>query len=293
MPRLVIRFGLLVCLPVWLAAFGCDGAARVPDAQTQSSTYSSELSVRFEVGVDRPPTASVLGFRAVALGFDAEDVLGLVDPLGAAGPDQGCVVRDLDTAAQALSARGGSIDLEELPGVGVGLGSEAGIIRPFPRVYPDVAGMVAGVVTESGPQRLRAIPERVSVYGPESELPLAELPVPALPRLTALNGAAPVPGARIDTSGGLSLSLSNAAGALIELRPFGTTVAVSCSVAANAPFEAIVAVPKALLGQLGAGGSIPVSVEVARRLRPREALTLRGTRVSVEVRSALAVELRP
>jgi hypothetical protein len=227
------------------------------------------------------------------LGFDAENVLGLVDPLAAASPEQGCIVRDLDTAAQALSARGGSIDLEELTGVGVGLGGEAGIIRPFPRVYPDVAGVVAGVEAESGPQRVRAVPDRVSVFGPESELPLAELAVPALPKLTALNGIAPAPAARIDVAGGLSLSLSNAAGSLIELRPFGTTVAVSCSVPANAPVDSILSIPKTLLAQLGAGGSIPVSVEVARRLRPREAVSIRGTRVSVEVRSALAVELRP
>jgi hypothetical protein len=133
----------------------------------------------------------------------------------------------------------------------------------------------------------------VSVFGPESELPLAELAVPALPKLTALNGAAPTPAARIDVSGGLSLSLSNAAGALIELRPFGSTVAVSCSVPSNAPMESILSIPKTLLAQLGGGGSVPVSVELARRLRPREAVSIRGTRVSVEVRSALAVELRP
>ena len=51
------------------------------------------------------------------------DVLGLVDPLAAAAPDQGCAIRDADLATRALAARGGSVDLEELSGVAVGLGS--------------------------------------------------------------------------------------------------------------------------------------------------------------------------
>ena len=297
-------------LVVCLAAAGCDTGGRMPDAQTQLSALSSELSVRFEVGADKPATVSVLGFRAAAVGFDDRDVLGLVDPLGAAAPDQGCIVRDVDLATRAMVARGGSIDLEELSGIGVGLGrpAETNVIRPFPRVYPDVAGVVAGVVAEAGPQRIAAVPEHISLFGAESELPLAEVAVPALPRLLAINGAAPVPAARVDVSGGLTLTLGNAAGALVELRPFGATVAVTCSVPANASTEALVAIPPALIAHLDRGNAsltglpagrtgLPagraVSIEVARRLRPREPLLSRGTRVLVEVRSTLAVELRP
>jgi hypothetical protein len=282
---------LLVCL----AAAACDGGGRAPDAQTQAFATSSELSVRFEVGADKPATVSVLGFRAAALGFDDRDVLGLVDPLGAAAPDQGCIVRDADLETRALVARGGSIDLEELSGVGVGLGRavETTIVRPFPRVYPDVAGVVTGVVSEAGPQRITVVPEYISLFGADSDLPIAELAVPALPRLLTINGAAPVPAARVDVSGGLTLTLSNAAGALVELRPFGATVAVSCSVPANASAEALIAVPPALLAHLDRGGGSAVSLEVVRRLRPREQLLARGTRVLVEVRSTLPVELRP
>ena len=69
----------------------------MPDAQTQPAAYSAELSVRFEVSADRPATVSVLGFRAAAAGPET-DVLGLVDPLAAAAPDQGCVLRDVDLA---------------------------------------------------------------------------------------------------------------------------------------------------------------------------------------------------
>ena len=128
-----------MCLtPAVCLALGCDGGGRMPDAQTQPAAYSAELSVRFEVSPDRPATVSVLGFRAAAAGPET-DVLGLVDPLAAAAPDQGCVLRDVDLANRALATRGSSVDLEELGGVGVGLGAPARrstVIRTFPRVYP-------------------------------------------------------------------------------------------------------------------------------------------------------------
>ena len=41
------------------------------------------------------------------------------------------------------------------------------------------------------------------------------------------------------------------------------------------------------------GGGRPISLEVARRIQTRETVFTRGTRISIEVRSALAVELRP
>ena len=101
---------------------------------------------------------------------------------------------------------------------------------------------------------------------------------------------------RIDVADGLTLSLANAAGALVELRPFGATVAVICAVPSNAA-EAQVSVPRALLVHLprarGRTRGVPVSIEVARRVRAREPLTASGARVSVEVRSAIAAELRP
>ena len=103
---------LLVCLtPAVCLAIGCDGGGRMPDAQTQPAAYSAELSVRFEVSPDRPATVSVLGFRAASAGPET-DVLGLVDPLAAAAPDQGCVLRDVDLSNRALATRGSSVDLE-------------------------------------------------------------------------------------------------------------------------------------------------------------------------------------
>ncbi|HSY38598.1 MAG TPA: hypothetical protein VLA79_03690, partial [Polyangia bacterium] len=96
---------------------------------------------------------------------------------------------------------------------------------------------------------------------------------------------------------GLSLALSGAAGALVELRPFGATVAVICAVPANASTEAVVNVPRALLVHLrrsrASTWGVPVSIEVARRVRARDPLAPSGARVSVETRSAVAAELRP
>src|SRR6185503_11578236 len=291
---------LFVCLmPALCLALGCDGGGRMPDAQTQPAAYSSELSVRFEVGSDRQATVSVLGFRAAAAGPET-DVLGLVDPLAAAAPAQGCVLRDVDLANRALATRGSSVDLEELGGVGVGLGAAGSpqtVIRTFPRVYPDVAGVVGGVVGEAAPQPIASLPEHVSVFSPDTELPVAELSVPALPKLLAINGSAPTPGLRTDATGGLTLSLAAAGGALVELRPYGATVVVSCTVPSSATTEALVSVPRALLAHLRPGDANPangvaVSVEIARRVRTREPLVASGARVSVEVRSTLAVELR-
>ena len=305
MPLSGNRFrALVVCLTLALCpAIACDGGGRMPDAQTQPAAYSAELSVRFEVNPDRSATVSVLGFRAAAAGPEA-DVLGLVDPLAAAAPDQGCVLRDVDLANRALLLRGSSVDLEELVGVGVGLGGAGApltVIRTFPRVYPDVAGVVGGVVGEAAPQPVAGLPEHVSLFSADSEIAVAELAVPALPKLLAVNGSAPAAGLRVDTSGGLTLSLGTAAGSLVELRPFGATVVVSCAVPTNASTEALVTVPRSLLAHLGARAangaignvSIPVPIELARRVRAREPLVTSGARVSVEVRSTLAVELRP
>lgn len=85
MPRLraEIRARLLAALvAAGFVVAGCDGGAHAPDAQTPISAASAELSVRFDVAADQPPTVSVLGFRAATAGPDGEDVLGLVDPLG-------------------------------------------------------------------------------------------------------------------------------------------------------------------------------------------------------------------
>jgi hypothetical protein len=213
------------------------------------------------------------------------------------------VLRDVDLANRTLLTRGSSVDLEELGGVGVGLGAAGTpvtVIPTFPRVYPDVAGVAGGVVGEAAPQPIATLPEHVAVLSADSELPVAEIPVPALPKLLAVNGSAPAAGLRVDASEGLTLSLGAAGGSLVELRPFGATVVVSCAVPTNASTESLVTVPRSLIAHLAprdavanAVGGVGLSVEIARRVRMREPLVASGARVSVEVRSTLPVELRP
>jgi len=213
--------------------------------------------------------------------------------------------------------RGGSIELQELTGIGVGLGAAGDgvpaadtLLRPFPRLYPDVATIVGGVVAETGPQPLGTLPERVTLFTADSELPVANLAVPAAPRVLALNGAAYDPNAasgpsatgvpQIDARDGVSVTIAGGAGGRIELRPFGATIAAACAIPATAPAEAVVTIPRTFIAGLArsmggpSGAPFAASIEVARRASLRPSLTLAsGARVSVEVRSATTVELRP
>jgi len=68
--------------------------------------------------LDRFSVSPAIAFVAIGL-LLSDDVLGLVDPLAAAAPDQGCVLRDADLANRALVTRGSTVDLEELGGFGV------------------------------------------------------------------------------------------------------------------------------------------------------------------------------
>jgi hypothetical protein len=321
--RVGLRVGALALL-----AGACGDGAPTMDAMAAASTESAEISIRFDVSAGKPTTAEVLAFRATtatttttatafagptvgALPDWQPDVLGIVDPLAAEAPDQGCALRDLDLATKTLALRGGSIDLQEMTGIGVGMGAAAPsaglggekLLRPFPRLYPDVATVVGGVVAESGPEDVGALPDRITLYSSESELPVVELGVPTAPRVVAINGAAIAPGLRVDARDGLAVTVAGAAGGQIELRPFGATVASTCTIPANATGEAVVALPRAFVAHLlahlqPAAGAAPgapfaVSLEVVRRAHLRQGLAGADARVSVEVRSATTVELRP
>jgi hypothetical protein len=287
-----------------LAASGCDGGARAPDARARPSAESAEVSVRFDVSPGKAPTVQVLAFRASVspgTGPDGLDVLGTVDPLAAAAPESGCVLRDVDVLTSTLDTRGASIELEEMTGVGVGLDGAETLLRPSPRLYPDVAAVVGGVVTEVGPQPVTALPERVSLYTADVELPVAELALPAAPSIAALNGMAPAATMRLDGQEPLAVAVTGGAGGVVELRPFGATVVAACAVPPTAGSEALVIIPRLLVARvLGAssrkavpGGAVAASIEVARRSRLRQALGAAATRISVEVRSAITAELRP
>jgi hypothetical protein len=319
--RLPSPFRLLHLPFAGLVALGaCGEAPRAVDAQAAPSAQSAEVSIRFDVSPGRLASAQVLAFRATTTSTQPAgpggspdwqpDVLGIVDPLAAAAPQQGCALRDIDLATTAVMIRGGSIELQELTGIGVGMGNGAGeglaatetLLRPFPRLYPDVATVVGGVVAESGPHPLATLPEHVTLFTAESELPVATLAVPPAPRMLALNGAPFDPAGgppQIDARDGVAVTVAGGAGGRIELRPFGATIAAACAIPASAPAEAVVTLPRAFISQLAramggpSGAPFAASIELARRATLRPSFAASGARVSVEVRSAATVELRP
>lgn len=302
-----------------LALGACGAPPQAVDAQVAPATESAEIAIRFDVSAGRPKTAQVLAFRATTtvpgsvLGSSSSpawhpDVLGIVDPLAAASPEQGCALRDIDLAATTLMLRGGSIELQEMTGIGVGVGGGGApgaetLLRPFPRLYPDVATIVGGVVAEAGPTPLTALPERVTIFTAESELPVTDVAVPSAPRIVGINGglldaAGELGVFRLDAQDALGVTVAGGAGGRLELRPFGATIAAVCTIPSSAG-EAFVSIPRALVAQMvratGAplGAAIPASFEVARRTHIVQGLGATYARVSVEVRSATTVELRP
>jgi hypothetical protein len=300
-----------VGLPLLVTLAACGDSPRAVDAQAASSAESAEISIRFDVSAGKPTTVQVMAFRATTTSTSPgspgpldwyPDVLGIVDPLAAASPEQGCALRDIDLAATTLMLRGGSIELREMTGIGVGVAGLPGaetLVRPFPRLYPDVATIVGGVVAEAGPQPLAALPEHVTLFTAESELPAADLLVPPSPRVVALNGAALEPGLHVDAQNGVAVTIAGGAGARIELRPFGATIAAACAIPANAGAETVVTIPRPFIAQLArsmgvaVGAPFAASLEVARRTHLLQSLNSANARVSVEVRSAATVELRP
>jgi hypothetical protein len=289
-------------------AAGCDGSAPAVDAATPPSAQTSALSLRIDVPTGKPATLSVLAFRAAFSGVAESDVLGLVDPLAATAPSHDCQIRDVDKAAAALVARGDAIELEELSGIGIGLPDVAGDVHPSPRLYPDLAATIGGVVGEAGPFRLSAIPEQFRVT---SGIAPASIYVPTTEWVRLLNGSAPRDGSLIEISADLNLAVTATAkvghetDTSIELRPFGATVALSCAVPAGpaslsgiAQTQTAFAIPRqalaALLVASGAtpGASVAAALDVVRR-STTDKLATSDTRISVEVRTSTFVEMRP
>ena len=77
-------------------------------------------------------------------------MLGIVDPLAAAAPDRDCELRDLDLSASALVAQGGSIELQELGGIGLQLGRA--------RFCPDCSGAACAGKPADGSHRAEPRP---------------------------------------------------------------------------------------------------------------------------------------
>ena len=160
--------------------------------------------------------------------------------------------------------------------------------------------MVGGVVAEAGPMPLGELPEHIGLLTPASELPLAELAVPAAPRITSVNGLPLVAGAKVDGRDGLTIGVAGDPGTIVELRPFGATVAISCAVPPSAAGESTLIVPRALVARLNGAASpsgtvtaLPASLDALSRTRVRIAPFAVANHLSIEVRASTAVELGP
>jgi len=282
----------------------CDGTPRAMDAAAAPSARMSAVAVRLDATNDKQPMLSALAFRAAFSGVSSTDVLGLVDPLSTTSPAHDCQLRDLDSGPAALAARGDGIELEELAGVGVQLAEMPSAIHPSPRLYPDVAPAIGGVVSEAGPLALGVWPAQLRITTgatPETEPVDALITVPAPARVTSVNGIVPSTGASVAVGPtDLNIGLGpGAAESAVELRPFGATVALVCKV----PFDATGASPSsfavphqliaALIAASGAapGGGVAASLDLVRRQSGEAALA--NTRIAVEVRTSSLVELRP
>jgi len=247
--------------------------------------------VRVEVPAIGAPIVSALAFRADVAGLAPSEVLAAVDPLSSvAAPNGRCALHDVDTAARVLRSKGGGIELEEMPGVDVEAGEAA--LRLTPRLYPDMATAVVGVVGEAGPASVGGVPATVRVLFTDLPPPAtAELTVPPVPRIVTLGGALPAPHSAVSAAADLEVAVAFGDGASVEVRPYGATLGLSCPVGDGGR----VVIPRALLSRVAAGRRFWASFDAVRR--ETAALALAGepgtVHISVEVRSSTVMELRP
>jgi hypothetical protein len=304
-----------------LVGAACDSTPRGRDASAGSHKVA-EVAVRFEVVGDAPPSVSVLAYQAAVSGAGTDDVLSVVDPLTAPAPEGYCSFRDVAGAARALGAAGGKVELEALPGWRLDLG-DGRTLNAAPRVFPDIASVVGGVVAELGPVDLRGLSRGLGLGNDHVNDSSGGISggsaVPAWPAGLALVDAAgvrvglapPRPvhlvgphGALLPANSTISISSAGTAAgdlvfglgasetvgpaAFLELRPFGATWALACP-ALGRDRVVIPAVEVARLASL----RVPVSIEAVSR--ESRGLVLGGApvRLTVEVRASSVVELRP
>jgi hypothetical protein len=295
MRRLLARGRVvLACTAVTLA---CDPSTRGRDASAPPSPRFSEVSVRIDVTPGGRPAISVLAFRASVSGLDAAQVLGVVDPLVAPQPEGICEVREVAAAARALRAQGGWIELEDLANVSLSFDDDAQALRPAPRVYPQLASAVGGVVAEAGPIDLSVLPRSITVALPPSDgLFPVKMEVIGVARLLDAAGEPLVTTSRLDPTGDLSLSVSGSprtlARAFVEIRPFGASQALACPLGPGGK----VSVPRELLDRVvPPNGHAPVKFEAVWRdttLVPSPGGAAGQTaRLSLETRSSTDLDL--
>jgi hypothetical protein len=299
-----------------LLGAACDSTPRGRDASPGSQRVA-EVAVRFEVAGDAPPSVSVLAYQAAVSGTGTDDVLSVVDPLTAPAPEGYCSFRDVAGAARALGAAGGRVELEALPGWRLDLGDGRALLSASPRVFPDIASVVGGVVAEVGPLDLPRPAGRLGAHGQADLIDGdASLGWPSGLALLDANGGrialVPPPpvrlvgplGSQLPANSSISVSAAATASgdlifglgpsdvratpAFVELRPFGATWALACPALGRDR----VVVPAVEVARL-AGLRVPVSVEAVSRETRGLVLAGAPVRLTVEVRASSVVELRP
>jgi hypothetical protein len=287
------------------ATWGCDGTSRgLLDASAAPSSRISTLSLRIDVAQDKPPTLTALGFRAAFSGISATDVVTLVDPL-ATSPGHDCQINDIGSAAAALSNGENGVELEELGSVGINVDSNPDSIRLSPRLFPDVAPAMGGVVSEAGPLAMNSgLPAQLRVTTDASAETAGSallISVPSAGQIAAVNGL--VPSARGTTTIDGDMKLDLVAGgpgeSAVEVRPLGATPTLICRVPTDAGHAGAISfvVSHQLMANLIAatgatqGRPVAASLDLVRRISSGSGAS--DARVAVEVRTSTLLELHP
>jgi hypothetical protein len=290
MRPVILRISKLVAVCGLFVGLGCDTNQRGRDASAHQGQGQkvAEISVRLEAPSGGSPSVSVLAFQAAVTGVSPGDVLSVVDPLVAPLPVAGCEERDVAGAARALGAQGGRVELDALSTFTLDLGAGAPYLRPSPRVYPDLASVVGGVVGEAGPLDISLAPSSLGLAdtGGASDV----VPVQALPRLLGEDGELLPASVVLPSDRDLVLEVVGPRSTFVELRPFGATFALACPVGEGRRLL----ISAAELERLNrSSGKVPLSVEAVSRETHWIRLTGGPVRLSIEVRSSSVIDLRP
>jgi hypothetical protein len=283
--------GFAVLVGATALVLSCDPTPGRRDASVPLSQRVSEVSVRIDASGGSAPAVSILAFRASVSGLGAGEVLGVVDPLmapapeKAVSPDGRCEVRDVASAARNLRAQGGAVELEELSEVSLAIGDQSQQLIPSPRVYPQLAAAVGGVIGEAGPLDLPALPGAMTVSLPGA--PPSRLSLPGVPRI--LDGAGDPLSASSRFNGDVVLSVTGPDRTFIEVRPFGASLALACAPGAGGR----VVVPRELALRV-MPGHVPVSFEAVWRDEGQTVALAQGqsAHLSLEARSSTVLDLR-
>jgi hypothetical protein len=270
-------------------ALACESGTPGRDASSPPAPQKvAEVSVRIDAPAGGLPAVSVLAFRATVKGLaPGADVLGVIDPLVAPAPER-CDLREVGTGTRTLRALGGSVDLEELPNVSLALGTEGATLRPAPRVYPQLAASVGGVIGEAGPVDLATLPESIDIGLQGDQEPRVRLALQGVPRLIDQNGDPVVAGTRLDTTRDLQLVIQGPSHSFLEIRPFGASRFIACPAGAGGR----VVVQRELLEKLiSSSGRVAISFEAVWR-DSRILGGTQATRLSIEARSSAVLDLR-